>query len=185
MTDRPPGSQDESVERRRQMLDHLAEACRLAALEGIPNLLRSPGLVQQVLVSDALGLVPRLSWRDGPGDAHAAADPKQWFEIFTAIDGRRFQAGAVGVGGRTSRNDLRKRFLAAKLIYLAVFDAREPLKLLRVYEIQPEAMWKKAASQIDDSATQTAHISISERWAAEHGRQVIPRPAGEGVPYRT
>jgi len=185
MTERPPGDQSESVDRRKRMIEHLAEACRLAALEGMTNLLRGPGLVQQIVVSDALGLSPCLSWRDGPGDAYSAADPKQRFEIFSAIEGRRFQAGAVGVGGRMSRDELRDRFLAAKLIYLAVFDSREPLKLLRVYEIEPETMWKKAAGQIDDSASHKAHISISERWAAENGRRVICNPTDSGGHSRT
>ena len=173
-TDAPPDDRDNSIGRRHKMIAHLKEACRLAALEGVPNLLRGPGLVQQLIVSDALGLVPCLSWRDGPGDAYAAADPTQRFEIFTALEGRRFQAGAVGVGGRTSRDEHYNRVLAATLIFFAVFDAHEPLSLLRVYEVVPETLCKKSASQIDDSANGMAHISISERWVAENGRCVFP-----------
>jgi hypothetical protein len=183
--DMPNDSQNESIARRRQMMMHLAEACRLAAIEGVPNLLRSPGLVQQVLVSEALGLVPCLSWRDGPGDAYAAADPTQRFEIFTAIEGRRFQARAAGMSGKNSRDDLRKRFLEAAKIYLAIFDVREPLKLLRVYEAAPATMWQKAAIRTDGSGGERAYISISERWAAENGRCVIPRTPDKGVHQRT
>lgn len=185
MNDLPPDNQDETVERRRQMIAHLAEACRLAALEGVPNLLRSPGLVQQLIVSEALCLVPCLSWRDGPGDAYAAADPNQRFEIFTAIEGRRFQARAAGAGGKKGRDDLRERFLKAAKIYLAMFDVHEPLKLLRVYEIDPGTMWQKAAIRVDDSGGAKAYISISERWAAEHGRRVIPAATHEGGHHRT
>ena len=176
--DQPADDRDESIKRRQKMIEHLKEARRLAVIEGVPNILRGPGLVQQLIVSDALGLVPCLSWRDGPGDAYDAADPKQRFEIFTAIEGRRFQAGAVGVGGRNSRDELHKRILAATLVYLAVFDPYEPLSLLRVYEVVPETMWQKAVSQIDGSASEKAHISISERWAAENGRRVIPDAGG-------
>ena len=181
MTDMLPNNRDESVDRRKKIIEHLTEACRLAALEEMPNLLRGPGLVQQLIVSDALGLVPCLSWRDGPGDAYAATDPKQRFEIFSAIEGRRFQVGAVGMGGRISRNKLRDRFLAATLTYLAVFDAREPLRLLRVYGIEPDTMCQKAMSQVDESANNRAYVSISERWAAEHGRRVIPPNTDRGI----
>jgi len=177
--------QEESVARRRQMMKHLAEACRLATIEGVPNLLRSPGLVQQILVSEALGLVPCLSWRDGPGDAYAAGDPTQKFEIFSALEGRRFQARAAGMSGKKSRDDLRKRFTEATKIYLAMFDVHEPLKLLRVYEIDPATMWQRAAIRTDDSGGERAYISISERWAAENGRRVFPRTTDNGAQRRT
>lgn len=166
-----------AASRRRKMIEHFAEACRLAALEGIPNLLRGPGLVQQLVVSDALGHVPCLSWHDGPGDAYAANDPRQRFEYFTALDGRRFQTGTAGAGGRKSRDELCKRLLAASKIYLAVFDGKEPLKLLRVYEVEPAVIWGEAARQIDASANARANVTVSERWAAEHGRRIDPDAA--------
>lgn len=166
-----------AASRRRKMIEHLAEACRLAALEGIPNLLRGPGLVQQLVVSDALGHVPCLSWHQGRGDAYAANDPRLRFEYFTALDGRRFQTGLAGAGGRKSRDELRERLLAASRIYLAVFDSKEPLNLLRVYEMEPDVVWAEAARQIDKSANARANVSVSERWAAEHGRRIISRDA--------
>ena len=171
--------------RRRQMLKHLAEACRLAVLEGVPDLLRGPGLVQQLVVSDALGHVPCLSYRDGPGDAYLAADPKQRFEYFTALEGRRFQTGMVGDGGRTSRDDYQKRILSAAKIFLAVFASGEPLKLLRVYEVEPATVWDKAASQIDKAAASRANVALSERWAAEHGRRVFPVAEGGKIDSRS
>jgi hypothetical protein len=166
-----------AASRRRKMIEHFAEACRLAALEGIPNLLRGPGLVQQLVVSDALGHVPCLSWHDGSGDAYAANDPSQRFEYFTALEGRRFQTGSAGAGGRKSRDQLRERFLAAGKIYLAVFDGKEPLKLLRIYEVEPGVIWEEAARQIDKSANARANVTVSERWAAEHGRRIVPGAA--------
>ena len=181
--DSPDDSQDASVARRRQMMQHLAEACRLAAIEGVPNLLRSPGLVQQVLVSEALGLVPCLSWRDGHGDAYAASDPTQKFEILSALRGRRFQARAAGTSGKNSRDDLHKRFSEATEVLLATFDVHEPLKLLCVYAVNPATMLQKAAIRPDDIGIEKAYISISERWAAEHGRRVFPRPTDKGVEH--
>lgn len=163
-----------AASRRRQMIGHFAEACRLAALDGLPNLLRGPGLVQQLVVSDLLGHVPCLSWHDGAGDAYAANNPNQRFEYFTALRGRRFQTGTVGAGGRKSRDEVRERLLAASKIYLAVFDAKEPLKLLRIYEVEPGVVWEEAARQIDKSANARANVSISERWAAAHGRTIVP-----------
>ena len=108
--------------RRRKMIHHLVEASRLAAMEGMTNLLGEPGLVRQLIVSDALGLVPCLTWRDGQGDAYAADDPRKRFEIISALEGRRFQAGAVGKGGRISRDKFLDQIQGSKRIYLAVFD---------------------------------------------------------------
>jgi hypothetical protein len=171
MSDKVHPDRPGSSKRRRQMLKHLAEACRLAVLEGVPDLLRSPGLVQQLVVSDALGHVPCLSYRDGSGDAYLPTDPKQHFEYYSAIEGRRFQTGMVGDGGRTSRDNYQKRILSAAKIFLAVFDSGHPLKLLRVYEMEPATIWEKAASQIDRAAKSCANVTISERWAAEHGHR--------------
>ncbi len=174
----PP--QDASNPRRRKMIKHLAEACRLAALEGMPNLLRGPGLVQQLVVSEALGHVPCLSRRDGPGDAYAADDPEQRFEYFSVVEGGRFQTGTAGEGGRHSREELQKRLLAAKKIFLAVFDFKEPLKLLRLYEVEPATIWEEAARQIDESVSTRANVTVSERWAANKGRRIIP-PQSKGA----
>lgn len=170
----PADSPADSAARRRKMIWHLSEACRLARLEGTPNFLRTPGLVQQLVLSHALGHVPRLSWRDGRGDAHAVNDPKRHFEYFTALEGRRFQTGTAGEGGRCSRDKLRQRILDAASIYLAVFDFHEPLKLLRVYEVAPATLWEEAARQIDKSAKGRANVTASERWAATHGRRILP-----------
>jgi len=164
----------ESVARRRKMIKLLNEACQLATIEGVPNLLRGPGLVQQFVISDALGHVPRRSSLEGCGDAYAADDPDHWFEYFSALEGRRFQTGTAGKGGRSSREELQKRILSAKKIYLAVFDFKEPLKLLRAYEFEPNTIWEEAARQIDGSAKACANVTISERWAAKRGRRVFP-----------
>jgi len=170
----------ESAARRRKMIWHLSEACRLAGLEGTPNFLRTPGLVRQLVLSHALGHVPRLSWRDGQGDAHPVNDPTRYFEYFTALEGRRFQTGTAGEGGRCSRDELRKRLLDAKSIFLAVFDSREPLKLLRVYEVEPATLWEEAARQIDESAKGRANVTTSERWAATRGRRIMPDAGKNG-----
>lgn len=177
MTDNKRPTDPDSAARRRKMIQHLSEACRLAALEGVTNLFRSPGLVQQLVVSDALGHVPCLSWHDGEGDAYAAVNPKHRFEYFSAGDGRRFQTGTAGEGGRSSREKLRLRILAVQKVYLAVFDVKKPLTLLRIYEVEPEVMWEEAARQIDKSAKSRANVSVTERWAAKHGRKVFPKAA--------
>jgi hypothetical protein len=161
--------------RRRRMIQHLVAASRLAAQEGMSNLLGEPGMVRQLIVSDALGLVPCITWRDGQGDAYLAEDPGKRFEIFSALEGRRFQAGAVGKDGRASREDFRRRILGSKSIYFAVFDSKDSLKLHRIYEIDPSTLLKKADEMILGSASETAHISISERWIAERGKIVHPK----------
>lgn len=176
MAGKTPPNAAASAARRRKMIEHFAEACRLAALEGVPNLLRGPGLVQQLVISDTLGHVPCLSWHDGSGDAYAADDPGQRFEYFSMLEGRRFQTGVAGEGGRFSRAELEKRFRAANKIFLAVFDLKEPLKLLRVYEVEPRVIWEEAARQIDESANARANVTVSERWAAKNGLRIIPAP---------
>ena len=89
------------------------------------------------------------------------------------------------MSGKKSRDDLRKRFTEATKIYLAMFDVHEPLKLLRVYEIDPATMWQKAAIRTDDYGAEKAYISISERWAAENGHRIIPRTTDKGVEHQT
>jgi hypothetical protein len=42
-------------------------------------------------------------------------------------------------------------------------------------------MCQKAMSQVDESANNRAYVSISERWAAEHGRRVIPPNTDRGI----
>ncbi len=166
-------SQFDSAARRRQLVALMTEAHRLAELEGIRDVFR-PGFIKQMIVGDALGHQACNSWRDGPGDAYDPRNPEKRFEYFTAPEGRRFQAGLIRRSDWQAKKSVYARFQKAAAVYLAVFDAREPLQLLRVYLIEPEAFLAELERQVMESKSAVINASFSERWASTIGRLVFP-----------
>jgi hypothetical protein len=164
----------DSAQRRQAIIAHMAEAQRLAALEGIRDVFR-PGFLRQLIVSDALGHRPCNSWRDGPCDAYDPNDPERRFEYFAASDGKRFQAGVVRRSDwEAKKKSLYGRFEKTAAVYFAVFDIQEPLKLLRIYQIDAEAFRAAVERQITVSKSPVVNASFSERWAMTTGKLVYP-----------
>ena len=163
----------ESAQRRQALIAHMTEAHRLAALEGIKDVLR-PGFLKELIVSDALGHRPCKSWRDGPGDAYDPKNPMLRFEYFCAPEGKRFQAGPVRRSDWNAKKAAYLRFEKATAVYLAVFDLREPLTLLRIYLVEMDAFRAEVNRQVVESKSAVVNASFSERWAATTGRKVFP-----------
>jgi hypothetical protein len=163
----------ESAQRRQKILALMSEACRLAVLEGIPDLCR-PGVVKQMIVSDALGHESCGAWHYGPGDAFDPKDPEKRFEYFITSDGKRFQAGIVRRSDWEAKKSFYVRFEKAAAIFFAVFDTHEPLKLLRVYRVETEAFRAALEQQIAQSKSAIVNSTFAERWVATNGTLVFP-----------
>jgi len=174
-------NQPNSIERRRKVISLITEAQQLAELEGIRDIFR-PGFIKEMIVGDVLGHRLCSSWRDGSGDAYDPRNPEQRFEYFTAPEGRRFQAGLIRRHDWQSKKSAFMRFTNAAAVYLAVFDPREPLKLVRIYLIETEVFRTEIDRQVKESKSSVINASFSERWASTAGRLIFPAPGSGGRP---
>ena len=67
-----------------------------------------------------------------------------------------------------------KRFEKTAAVYFAAFDIQEPLKLLRIYQIDADAFRASVERQVTESKSPVVNASFSERWAMTMGQLVYP-----------
>ena len=62
------------------------------------------------------------------------------------------------------------RITRNKMIYLAIFYKKNPLKLKIIYEIQPSVLLKETERQLDKSSNKISHVGFSEDWVQSNGK---------------
>lgn len=152
-----------------QIIDLIRKAQGLALKIGIPNILQ-PGLVKEMIVSEILGHELIASKRDA--DACDRKNPATKYEYLTCYEGGTGQLDRMFKEPAEKRTESLYRITRNRMIYLAIFYKKNPLKVKVIYEIRPNVLLKETERQLDRSSNVISHVGFSEDWAKLNGRMV-------------
>ncbi|MGB9772571.1 MAG: hypothetical protein ACP5JH_05475 [Bacteroidota bacterium] len=144
-------------------------AQELALNIGIPNILQ-PGLVKEMIVSEILGHEIIASKRDA--DARDRNNPNIKYEYLTCYEGGTGQLDRMFKEPPDKRAESLFRITRNKMIYLAIFYKKDPLRVKIIYEIEPGILLKEAERQLDKSSNKISHVGFSEEWARKNGKVI-------------
>lgn len=150
-----------------KIIELVVKAQNLALSIGIPNILQ-PGLVKEMIISEVLGHKPIFSKRDA--DACNRNTPSIKYEYLSCYEGGTGQLDRMFKSPAKNRAESLHRITRNKLIYLAIFYKKNPLKIKIIYEIQPKVLLKETERQLDRSSNRISHVGFSEDWAKINGR---------------
>lgn len=152
-----------------KIIELVIRAQDLALSIGIPNILQ-PGLVKEMIISEVLGHKPIFSKRDA--DACDRDDPSTKYEYLSCYEGGTGQLDRMFKAPAENRVESLHRITRNKMIYLAIFYKKNPLKIKIIYDIQPKVLLKETERQLDRSSNQISHVGFSEDWAKINGRVI-------------
>lgn len=161
-----------------QIIKLVIKAQELALNIGIPNILQ-PGLVKEMIISEILGHELIISKRDA--DARDKNNPAIKYEYLSCYEGGTGQLDRMFKGPPEKRAESLSRITRNKIIYLAIFYKKNPLKVKNIYEIQPTVLLKEAERQLGRSSNIISHVGFSENWAKQNGKIIYQ----ESRPQRT
>ena len=153
-----------------EIIKLVIKAQELALSIGIPNLLQ-PGLVKEMIISEALGHELITSKRDA--DARDKNDPSIKYEYLSCYEGGTGQLDRMFKAPPAKRAESLTRITRNKKIYLAIFYKKNPLKIKVIYEIEPNVLLRETERQLDRSSNVISHVGFSENWAQSNGRVVF------------
>jgi len=145
-----------------KIIELVIKAQELALSIGIPNILQ-PGLVKEMIISKTLGHELITSKRDA--DACDKKDPSIKYEYLSCYEGGTGQLDRMFKSPTDKRAESLYRITRNKMIYLAIFYKKNPLKIKIIYEIQPSVLLKETERQLDRSSNEISHVGFSEDWA--------------------
>ncbi|MFH1001376.1 MAG: hypothetical protein V1783_11125 [Bacteroidota bacterium] len=152
-----------------KIIELVIKAQELALSIGIPNILQ-PGLVKEMIISKTLGHELITSKRDA--DACDKKDPSIKYEYLSCYEGGTGQLDRMFKSPADKRAESLYRITRNKMIYLAIFYKKNPLKIKIIYEIQQGVLLKETERQLNRSSNKISHVGFSEEWAKEHGRVI-------------
>ena len=152
-----------------QIIALVRKAQELALKIGIPNILQ-PGLVKEMIVSKILDHELIVSKRDA--DAHDKDNAEIKYEYLTCYEGGTGQLDRMFKEPPEKRAESLSRITRNKMIYLAIFYKKNPLKVKVIYEIQPNVLLEETEHQLDRSSNVISHVGFSEDWAELNGKVI-------------
>ena len=162
-----------------KIIELIIKAQELALSIGIPNILQ-PGLVKEMIISETLGHKLISSKRDADGcDKN---DPSIKYEYLSCYEGGTGQLDRMFKSPADKRAESLYRITRNRMIYLAIFYKKNPLKIKVIYEIQPSVLLKETERQLDRSSNEISHVGFSEDWAKPNSKIVYQ---DKGTPQRT
>ncbi len=150
-----------------KIIELVIKAQELALSIGIPNILQ-PGLVKEMIISKTLGHELITSKRDA--DACDKKDPSIKYEYLSCYEGGTGQLDRMFKSPADKRAESLYRITRNKMIYLAIFYKKNPLKIKIIYEIQPSVLLKETERQLDRSSNEISHVGFSEDWAKSNSK---------------
>ena len=153
-----------------KIIELVIKAQELASSIGIPNVLQ-PGLVKEMIISETLGHELIASKRDA--DARDKNDPLIKYEYLSCYEGGTGQLDRMFKSPADKRAESLYRITRNKMVYLAIFYKKNPLKIKVIYEIQPSVLLKETERQLNRSSNEISHVGFSEDWARSNSRVVF------------
>lgn len=152
-----------------KIIELVIKAQELALGIGIPNILQ-PGLVKEMIISKTLGHKLITSKRDADGCDKNDSSIK--YEYLSCYEGGTGQLDRMFRSPSDKRAESLHRINRNRMIYLAIFYKKDPLKIKIIYEIQPSVLLEETECQLDRSSNEISHVGFSEEWARSHGKAV-------------
>ena len=152
-----------------KIIELVIKAQKLALTIGISNILQ-PGLVKEMIISETLNHKLITSKRDA--DACDKNDPSIKYEYLSCYEGGTGQLDRMFKSPTNKRTESLFRITRNKMIYLAIFYKKDPLKIKVIYEIKPSILLKETERQLDRSGNEISHVGFSEEWAKLNSRVV-------------
>ena len=153
----------------KRIIQLVIQAQKLASKIGIPNILQ-PGLVKEMIISDILGHQLITSKRDA--DACDWENPGRKYEYLSCKEGGSGQLDRMFKEPDEKRAESLARITRNAMIYFAVFDKENQIKVKAIYEITIPVLLTETERQLDRSKNPISHVSFSVSWAAENGKLV-------------
>lgn len=145
------------------------KAQELALRIGIPNILQ-PGLVKEMIISEALGHRLITSKRDADGCDKNDSSVK--YEYLSCYEGGTGQLDRMFKSPSNKRAESLQRITRNRMIYLAIFYKKNSLKIKIIYEIKPNTLLQETERQLNRSSNKISHVGFSEEWARMNGKIV-------------
>lgn len=152
-----------------KIIDLVVKAQELALKIGIPNILQ-PGLVKEMIISETLGHELITSKRDA--DACDKNDHSIKYEYLSCYEDGTGQLDRMFKSPAEKRAESLYRITRNKMVYLAIFYKKNPLKIKIIYEIQPGVLLKETKRQLNRSSNAISHVGFSENWAKLNSKVV-------------
>lgn len=152
-----------------KIIELVVKAQELALSIGIPNILQ-PGLVKEMIIAETLGHELITSKRDA--DARDKSNPSIKYEYLSCYEDGTGQLDRIFKAPADKRAESLYRITRNKMVYLAIFYKKTPLKIKIIYEIHPNALLKETERQLDRSSNAISHVGFSENWAKSNGEIV-------------
>lgn len=159
-----------------KIIELVMKAQGLALSIGIPNILQ-PGLVKEMIISEILGHELITSKRDA--DARDKNNPSIKYEYLSCYEGGTGQLDRMFKSPIDKRAESLYRITRNKMVYLAIFYKKNPLKIKVIYEIQPTVLLKETERQLDRSSNEISHVGFSEEWVKSNSKIIYQT---KGIP---
>lgn len=151
----------------------LREAQHLATAEGYSNLLQ-PGMVKELIIGDILGHAVHKTKHEP--DAWNPLDPSEKFEYLCCVEDGTFQLDRMFKAPAEVRAKSLLRITRNTGVFCAVFDKKNPLDVLRIYEIPVDRVLIEVERQLDASRNDISHVGMTIKWCERNGALVYERP---------
>jgi len=148
----------------------LVRKAQILALKiGIPNILQ-PGLVKEMIISEILEQELIISKRNA--DACDKNNPSIKYEYLSCYEGGSGQLDRMFKAPLEKRAESLNRITRNKMIYLAIFYKKNPLRVKVIYKIKPSVLLKETENQLDKSKNKISHVGFNENWAKHNGKVI-------------
>ena len=143
----------------------ITNAQTLANKINIKNL-SQPGIIKEIIT--AYTLKHRLNPTKKQHDAEDFDDANIRYEYLSCLENKTFQFD------RVNEENLKKRVKERNTkIYCSIFHKENSLKLLRVYEVDPNKMYKILMKKYKNSSSSSRHVNVSEEEIINIGSKLI------------
>ena len=153
-----------------EIVELIKKAQKIASEHGFFNLLQ-PGLVKELIIADILGHDVHKTKHEA--DAHNPNNFDIKYEYLSCFQTGTFQLDRMFKNPENKRKKSLERINRNEAIYCAIFDKKNPLTILEIYEVETEILLQETERQLNESANDISHISFSIRWVKENGDKVF------------
>lgn len=143
------------LETLKEIADSVEKAQESAKTIGINNL-SQPGIIKEIITAHKLK--HRVNPAKKEHDAEDFENKEIKYEYLSCFEGKSFQFD------RVDKKNLKRRVLDRnKAVYCSVFDKNNSLDLLKIYEIEPNPLYKILLRKYENSSATSRHVGVTEK----------------------
>ena len=136
------------------VVELIKKAQKIAKPIGVENI-SQPGIVKEIITADILK--HKLNPVKKQHDAEDPKDKNIKYEYLACLEGRSFQFD------RVNEENLKNKIMRNKYVYCAIFDKKEIIEIIRIYEIKPKLLFPILLDKYKNSSPSSRHVGITEK----------------------